>query len=171
MLAVSGDLNLKMYGPGVYPDLPKAVLATESMPGHGWGHSPPEEQARRSVTSTSSDRRDADPGDSTWPRRIARRRCASPRRSRRRRDAVNSDFMQKQAALFAERSAAGGGAGCGSRCGGVGRATSRPPTDDEVKRGLDLIDALQKKDGMTPEAALKTFCLMAMNLNEFMYLD
>ena len=54
---------------------------------------------------------------------------------------------------------------------GFDLATSRPPTDDEVKRGLDLIDALQKKDGMTPEAALKTFCLMAMNLNEFMYLD
>src|SRR5947207_10094190 len=49
VLAVSGNLNLKMYGPGVYPELPRAVLATQSMPGNGWGKSPPEEQARRSI--------------------------------------------------------------------------------------------------------------------------
>ena len=54
---------------------------------------------------------------------------------------------------------------------GLSLAVSRPPTDDEVQRGLDLIDALQKEDGMSPDAALRTFCLMAMNLNEFMYLD
>src|SRR5262249_12494515 len=49
ILAVSGPLNLKMYGPGVYVDIPREVLAGQSMPGKGWGKSPPQEQARRSV--------------------------------------------------------------------------------------------------------------------------
>ena len=49
ILAVSGTLNLKMYGPGVYPEIPAEVLAGQSMPGNGWGKSSPEEQARRSV--------------------------------------------------------------------------------------------------------------------------
>ena len=38
-----------MYGPGVYPEIPAEVLAGQSVPGHGWGKSPPEEQARRSI--------------------------------------------------------------------------------------------------------------------------
>src|SRR5207302_5646838 len=49
LLAVSGNLNAKMYGPGTYPEIPKEVLAGQSMPGRGWGKSPPAEQDRRSV--------------------------------------------------------------------------------------------------------------------------
>ena len=36
MLAVSGKLNLEASGPGVYPPIPKAVLAGQSVPGQGW---------------------------------------------------------------------------------------------------------------------------------------
>ena len=49
ILAISGTLNLKMYGPGVYPEIPREVLAGQSMPGRGWGTSPFEEQCRRSI--------------------------------------------------------------------------------------------------------------------------
>src|SRR5205814_9348697 len=49
ILTVCGNLNLKMYGPGIYPEIPKEILAGQSMPGRGWGKSSPEEQARRSV--------------------------------------------------------------------------------------------------------------------------
>ncbi len=174
ILAVSGDLNLKMYGPSIYPDLPRAVLATESMPGHGWGHSPPEEQARRSVyvyvkrslLTPILENFDLAETDRTSPVRFA---TTQPTQAL---TLLNSEFMQKQAALFAERLRREAGPDVGKQVRlGLSLATSRPPTDEEVKRGLDLIDALQRKDGMTPEAALKTFCLMAMNLNEFMYLD
>ena len=33
ILAVSGNLNPKMFGPSVYPEIPKAILAGQSMPG------------------------------------------------------------------------------------------------------------------------------------------
>ena len=36
MLAVSGSLNETMYGPSVYPKIPKEVLAGQSVPGQGW---------------------------------------------------------------------------------------------------------------------------------------
>ncbi|HEU5116412.1 MAG TPA: DUF1553 domain-containing protein, partial [Isosphaeraceae bacterium] len=49
ILAVSGELNLKMFGPGIYPKMPAAVLATQSQPGKGWGDSSPAERCRRSV--------------------------------------------------------------------------------------------------------------------------
>ena len=49
ILAVSGQLNPRMAGPGFYPTLPSAVLEGQSRPGEGWGKSDEREQARRSI--------------------------------------------------------------------------------------------------------------------------
>src|SRR5262249_4902171 len=49
MLAVSGKLNPKMFGPSIYPRMPREVLAGQSVPGQGWITSSPTEAARRSV--------------------------------------------------------------------------------------------------------------------------
>src|SRR5204862_2063998 len=48
ILAVSGSLNLKQFGPSTYPKIPKEVLAGQSVPGQGWPTSSPEEGNRRS---------------------------------------------------------------------------------------------------------------------------
>ena len=174
ILAASGNLNLKMYGPGVYPDLPKEVLATESHPGSGWGQSPPEEQARRSVyvhvkrslLMPLLDNFDLAEPDRTTPVRFT---STQPTQAL---TLLNSEFTNKQAALLAERLRKEAGPDVGRQVRlGLYLVTSRPPTDEDVRRGLDLIQALQAKDGVAPDAALKDFCLMAMNLNEFMYLD
>jgi hypothetical protein len=37
LLAVNGTLNLKMHGPSIYVDIPKEIMAGQSMPGHNWG--------------------------------------------------------------------------------------------------------------------------------------
>ncbi len=105
MLAAGGNLNLKMYGPGVYPDLPKEVLATESHPGAGWGKSPPEEQARRSVyihvkrslLMPLLDNFDLAEPDRTTPVRFT---STQPTQAL---TLLNSEFANKQAALLAER--------------------------------------------------------------------
>lgn len=47
MLAVSGDLNPAMGGPGVYPEVEAGVLDTGST--HKWGSSPPADQVRRTI--------------------------------------------------------------------------------------------------------------------------
>ena len=36
---------------------------------------------------------------------------------------------------------------------------------------MNLLASLQQKQGLSPELALKQFCVAAYNLNEFMYLD
>ena len=85
VLAVGGTLNLKMYGPGIYPEIPREVLAGQSAPRAGWGSSPSEEQARRSVyihvkrslMTPILESFDAAETDRSTP-------SASPRRSRRR---------------------------------------------------------------------------------------
>jgi len=40
-----------------------------------------------------------------------------------------------------------------------------------VARGLKLVESLEKQDGLNPEQARKYFFLVALNLNEFLYLD
>ena len=38
ILAANGTLNLAMYGPGVFPPIPRDVMVGQSRPGEGWGH-------------------------------------------------------------------------------------------------------------------------------------
>jgi hypothetical protein len=47
----------------------------------------------------------------------------------------------------------------------------REPEPALIDRGLTLIEAMQNTHGRTPEQALNQFCLMVLNLNEFVYLD
>ena len=49
--------------------------------------------------------------------------------------------------------------------------TSRPARDGEVARGLQFLGEMQKEEGLTAEKSLDRFCLLLLNLNEFMYLD
>ena len=47
----------------------------------------------------------------------------------------------------------------------------REPTPIEVSRGVKLMIDLQQTDGKTADQALDAFCLLAYNLDEFIYLD
>jgi hypothetical protein len=173
ILAVTGTLNLKMYGPGVYVDIPKEVLAGQSRPGYGWGKSPPEEQNRRSIyihvkrslLTPILESFDLAETDRSSPVRFA---TTQPTQALL---FLNSDFLNQEAALLADRLRKEAGADVAKQVALALRLiTSRPPTEAEVQRGVGLIDGL-KKDGATGEVALKYFCLLALNLNEFVYLD
>ena len=46
-------------------------------------------------------------------------------------------------------------------------ATSSPTESDaEVRRGVALIETLQREDRISADAALQAFCLVVLNLNE-----
>ncbi|NDH94494.1 MAG: DUF1549 domain-containing protein, partial [Planctomycetia bacterium] len=101
----SGDFNPKMFGPGIYPTIPQAVLATQSRPGAGWGNTPPAEQARRSVyihvkrsllTPLLTDFDLADT-DTPCPVRFV---TTQPTQAL---GMMNGEFVQQQARVFAER--------------------------------------------------------------------
>jgi hypothetical protein len=174
LLAVSGTLNPKRYGPGVYVSLPAEVLATQSRPGYGWGKSPPEEQARRSVyihvkrslLTPILESFDLAETDRSTPVRFA---TTQPTQAL---GMLNSAFLNEQASLFAARlrKEAGDDAAKQVRLA-LSLTTGRPATEDEVRRDVRLIEALQTQDGATSEAALRYYCLMVLNLNEFVYVD
>ena len=53
----------------------------------------------------------------------------------------------------------------------LSRAVQRNPTGDEIDRGIKLIEKLQLTNKVDAQRALEYFCLVVLNLNEFMYLD
>jgi mono/diheme cytochrome c family protein len=174
ILAVSGTLNPKMYGPGVYPTIPDEVLAGQSMPGKGWGKSSPAEQNRRSVyvhvkrslLTPILEGFDVAETDRSAPVRFT---TTQPTQALL---LLNSDFLHQQAAVFAGRLRREAGDDVAKQVRrALFLATGRPPADKEVRRGLNLIKSLQEKDGATVDVSVQYFYLMVLNLNEFVYLD
>lgn len=174
VLAVDGRLNPAMYGPGIFPDISDEVKAGQSVPGQGWGKSTPEEQARRSiyvhvkrsmVLPILSDFDFADTDSSCAARFVTTQPTQALAM-------LNGKFLNDQAAEFAKRLRKEAGDDLKSQVKlGYRLALCHEPDAKLVDRGLTLIDALQKKHGKTADQALDQFCLMVLNLNEFMYLD
>lgn len=175
ILWVNGSLNQsKMYGPSIYTDIPDAVKAGQSRPGSGWGRSSDEDKRRRSVyihvkrslldpIIESFDFADT---DQTCPVRFV---TTQPTQAL---GMLNSDFILQQAGVFADYITAQAEGGLRNQVTlALKRAAQRDPTQREIERGLKLIESLRTEDGMSEADALKYFCLIALNLNEMMYLD
>ncbi|NCA10418.1 DUF1553 domain-containing protein [bacterium] len=159
--------------------------AGQSVPGKGWGSSPPEEQARRSIyahwkrsllTPILADF-DAADTDTSCPVRFV---TTQPTQAL---GMMNGAFLQQQARVFADRArrealaaAAQPGATADDDTARIVRraleiALVRPITDKEVADGVALVDRLEGTDGVSPSRAIELYCLMVLNLNEFAYLD
>ncbi len=174
ILALGGTLNLKMYGPGVYTPIPAEILAGQSMPGNGWGQSPLEEQRRRSIyvhvkrslLTPILESFDTAETDRSTPVRFV---TTQPTQALA---LLNGDFINEQAALFADRLRREAGKELRRQVAlALNLATSRPPRATEIDRGVELITALRTKENLSEQAALRSFCLVVLNLNEFVYLD
>jgi mono/diheme cytochrome c family protein len=174
ILAVSGSLSLKQFGPSTYPKIPKEVLAGQSVPGQGWPTSPPEEANRRSIYAhvkrslrvpILSGFDQPDP-DSSCPVRYV---TTVPTQSL---GLLNGEFANEQAAAFATRLQK---ESPNDVSGQVKRAirltTGRIATDDEVKRDLTFINTLKEKYKLDDAKALIQYCLLCLNANEFVYVD
>ncbi len=173
ILWASGSLNqTKMFGPSVYTDIPDEVKAGQSRPGSGWGTSSPEERSRRSIyihvkrslrdpLLESFDFPDA---DQTCPVRFE---TTQPTQAL---GLMNSAFIQEQAAAFAACVNAEWTRSQQVRWI-LWRVMQRQPTADQVERGIRFLQDLEQQEGLGPEDALRMFCLLALNLNEFIYLD
>ncbi len=174
VLAVSGSLSLKMYGPGVYPEIPAEVMAGQSQPGKGWGKSPPEEANRRSIyvhvkrslIMPIFESFDLGETDRSSPVRFS---TTQPTQALA---MLNGKFLNDQAAALANRLRREGGPSIDSQVRlGLRLTTARMPGEAEVHRGIGLIDTLRQRDGLSADEALHAFSLVALNLNEFLFLD
>ncbi len=174
VLAVSGNISLKQFGPGVFPEISDEVKAGQSAPGSGWGKSSPEDAARRSVyvfvkrslpLPMLSDF-DSPDTDSTCAARFA---TTQPTQAL---GMLNGKFLNDQAVILAQRVQKEAPNDLTAQ---IQRAyfltTGHQPDDAAVNRGKQLIEAMQQKHNVTAERALTLFCLMTLNLNEFAYLD
>ena len=174
LLAVTGQLNREMYGPGIYPEISDEVKAGQSNPGSGWGNSSPEDRTRRSIyvhvkrSLVLPILADFDVAD-TDTSCAARFATTQPTQAL---GMLNGKFLNDQAAEFAKRLRKEAGDKVEAQVTLAYRlALSHEPDKALVQRGLKLIDALQTKHGQTAEQAVNQFCLMVLNLNEFVYLD
>ena len=144
------------------------------MPGSGWGNSSPEERARRSVyihvkRSLVTPLLSAFDFPDTDITCEARFNTTQPGQALA---LLNGEFMNHQAAAFAERLKREAGDDAQAQ---VARALEialcRAPREKEIERGLALIESLQKNHGQSAADALNSYCLFVLNLNEFVYLD
>jgi Protein of unknown function (DUF1553) len=175
ILWANGTLSAdRMYGPSIYTKIPDEVKAGQSQPGSGWGHSSPEDAARRSIyihvkrslldpILESFDMADT---DQTCPVRFV---TTQPTQAL---GLLNSQFILEQSQLFADMVAKAHPESTEAQVRlALQRVCQRQPSADEVTRGLELIDTLQKENGLNVEQARKYFCLVSLNLNEFLYVD
>ncbi len=174
LIQVTGPMNTRMHGPGIYVTIPKEVLAGQSVPGSGWGNSPADEQLRRSVyihvkrsllTPILLGFDLAEPDRST-PARFA---TTQPTQAL---GMLNSTWLNDLAARLADRIQQ---ENYRTPADQVRRAlslvTSRPPTDAEIRRGVQFMESLRRDESADDRVALVSFCLLTLNLNEFLYLD
>lgn len=199
MLQANGRLNPAMGGHGVYPKIPEAVLASQSVPGNGWGKSTDIDASRRSVyihvkrslivpmfelmdlpdTTTPCEQRNI----STIPTQAL--------------TLLNSDFMNDEAENFANRLISEAGSDPRAQIElTYWLALSRAPSEEDLNLGLEFLNKQieklrqetaaqppsEKKEGETPltpeqieakihRQALQSFALVMLNLNEFVYVD
>jgi hypothetical protein len=174
VLLATGELNPKMYGPSFYPKLSREALETQSRPGDGWGKSSPEEAARRSVYMfvkrsllppfhTAFDFPDV---DSSCEARFV---TVQPGQAL---TLLNGDFVNAAAARLADRVTAEVGEDSQRQ---VARALElvlgRSATDDEIAEGVGLAGRLLQEHRLSPHYALQQWCLVVLNLSEFIYVD
>ncbi|MEZ6054182.1 MAG: PSD1 and planctomycete cytochrome C domain-containing protein [Planctomycetaceae bacterium] len=175
ILAAIGTLNLeKMFGPSIYPVIPEEVLAGQSRPGENWGKSSDEDIRRRSIYIHSKRSLavpilaafDVANTEFTCPARFA---TTQPTQAL---GLLNSTFINEQAETFAQtiREQVGDDRPAQIRMA-LQRVLQREPNEVEIQRGVDLMTSLEEEHGMSPDEALRYFCLTALNLNEFLYLD
>ena len=169
-----------MGGRGVFPTLPREVLATQSRPGLGWDNrAPVAQQSRRSVYIFVKrtlgvpflETFDVASPDKSIPARATT--TIAPQAL----ILLNSELMDEQAAALAARLAREAGSDPRARIvRAFELAVNRAPTDDELDMAVAFL-LRNDSSGQTSEqstndsAAWTSFCKLVLNLNEFVYVD
>ena len=173
VINLTGKLNLKMGGKSFYSNIPAEALQSSSTKGGKWGRSSEDERNRRSIYILV--RRSlldpmlnvhdmADTDQSTAERFVT----TVPAQSLA---MLNSAFVNEKAVLFANRLASESSKVDEQVRRGFELTLSRQPTAFEIKTGVELISNMKANEKLSPQDALNRFCLVLMNLNEFIYLD
>jgi len=173
VLDTAGILRRRMGGHGVYPPIPREVLATQSRPGIGWGLASFTSSARRSVY-VHQKRTLMLPILAIFDAPVPDSSCAVRFTSTQPTQALsmlNGGFANVMAKLFARRVSKNAESAKARVELALRLVLRRSPSVAEVERGLRFLADSQSKFQLDADAALRSFCLLAMNLNEFLYVD
>lgn len=175
ILAVTGSLDLRMGGPGVYPQLPAEVFDTVDGARRAWPVSPPEEQRRRSVylfvkrSLTLPLMELFDSPATTVP--VGRRNVTTV--APQALTLLHDRFVQENAANLARRLIAEGESSLESKVKMAFRKVlQRKPSEEENRSSLRFLTVPSGKGGETGDfERFVLFCAALMNLNEVVYVD
>ncbi|MEC8558127.1 MAG: DUF1553 domain-containing protein [Planctomycetota bacterium] len=174
VLAVTGQLNEQKFGASMYPTLSREVLASQSRPGAGWGRSSDADQSRRSIyihvkrslpvpMLTAFDFPETDISCE------ARFLTTQPAQAL---TMLNSDWMQQQADKLLARVRQEVGEGLEAQAQRIlTLCLSREPDQADVMELVQLTEKLKSKHKLDDNKARQAMCLVALNLNQFLYLD
>jgi hypothetical protein len=171
---VTGEFNPQMYGPGYYPTISAEVLAGQSLPGNGWGKATPAEQARRSVyihvkrslVTPLLSAFDFPDTDSSCEARFV---TTQPGQALA---LLNGAFFHDRAAALAQRVVREAGEKRADQAAlAIRLATQNEAREEDIARGLALLDKLESEHRLTADEALKLYCLTVLNRNEALYLE
>ena len=174
ILAVTGQLNSKMHGEWFFPVLSEEVLAGQSRPGAGWGNSSESERDRRSIyihvkRSLPVPLLAAFDFPETDVTCEGRFRTTQPAQAL---SLLNGQFLQEESKELAEHVKEHAGDDRSRQVSYLLEiALNRPATTREVERGITLMQTLQSKHNLSAQRAFELYCLVVLNLNEFVYLD
>ncbi len=187
MLAVSGQLNPKMFGPAMKPAIPAAAVEANTDKESSWKPSDPTEASRRTIYAYIKrglvvpmlEVLDLADTVSSCPQRQVT--TVAPQAL----SLFNGDFVNEQARHFASRLQREAGPGRREQIELAWRlALCRPPTSTEIAAMVKfceqeasklMSEALTEKRELTKaeaeKAALTQMCRVILNLNEFVYAE
>jgi hypothetical protein len=173
MLAVSGQLNGRLYGPTMYPEVPQAALEGHSDPDKVWRASDEREASRRTLYAHVKRSllvplvEVLDFCDTT--RSTARRTITTV--APQALTLYNGAFVNRQACHLADRLEREAGPDPERQIEHAFRlALCRRPSSAEKQVLLDFLHR-RTADGQTPQAARAQMCRVLLNFNEFVYPD
>jgi mono/diheme cytochrome c family protein len=174
LLAVNGSLNRKLYGASFYEKLPQEVLASQSVPGKGWGTSSEEERNRRSIyihvkRSLLTPMLSVFDFPDTDHSCEARFTTLQPGQAL---SLLNSEFVHTQAKRLATRiNQMIDGSARQKLTAAFELVYARNATPQEIEDVMDLMRKLETDYKKSPEESLQLAFLSMLNWNEFIFID
>ena len=173
ILNITGELDLNYGGPSVYPEISKEVLQGQSKV--TWKTNMPKSHqnrrtvytfVKRSVILPMVESFDGATTDSSCPERFA---TTQPTQAL---SMINSEFMNRKAEALAKRLNKEGGKTLKEKVDYAWKlATGRKATDKEHLIITDFFHKFKTETNADEAKSMQQFCLIVLNLNEFIYLD